>query len=110
MRCPALRRSTLISSNISLWECQPTMPTSSGVSLIQSALTGRRADELLGGGARLGGDLGAGQHPGDLLAAARRFELGDAGRHPLALLQRILGDEVVPLGARGDLRRVRNSD
>src|SRR3954468_4153289 len=106
MRCPALRRSALISSNISLWECQPTMPTSSGVSLIQRALTGRRANELLGGGSRLGGDLGAGQHPGDLLAAPRRFERGDAGRHPLALLQRVLGDEIMPFGARRDLRRV----
>src|SRR6188768_3635087 len=34
MRCPAWRRSAPMASNISLWECQPTMPTSSGADSI----------------------------------------------------------------------------
>ena len=68
----------------------------------------RRLDQPLGGGAGLVGDLGAGQHAGDLLAAALGGELGDAGRDALALVERVLADEVMPVGARRHLRRVRH--
>jgi hypothetical protein len=45
------------------------------------------------GGARLVGDLGAGQHAGDFLAAVVGGERVDAGGDALALVERVLGDQ-----------------
>ena len=66
----------------------------------------RRLDQAFGGGAGLVGDLGAGQHAGDLLAPFLGRHLGDAGGDPLALFQRVLADEIMAVGARRHLRGV----
>src|SRR5436190_19526701 len=57
----------------------------------------RRADQPLRGLARLLGDLGAGQHAGDLLAPPLGRKLAYIGRDTLATRMRILGDEVMPV-------------
>src|SRR5262245_66135402 len=67
-------------------------------------------DQALGSGARLRGDLGAGEHARDLLAALVGIDLGDAGGDTLALVDRALADEVMAVGARGHLRRMRHRD
>ena len=50
----------------------------------------RRLQQPLGGGPRFGGDLGAGQHAGDFLAAVIGGERVDAGGDALALVERVL--------------------
>jgi hypothetical protein len=49
-----------------------------------------RAEQPFGGGAGFGGNLGAGQHAGDFLAAVIGRERIDAGGDALALVERIL--------------------
>src|ERR1700751_5280269 len=66
------------------------------------------ADEALGGGAGLFGDLGAGEHAGDLLAPALGGHLVNTGGDALAAVERVLRDQIVTIGAGGDLRRVRH--
>ena len=81
-----------------------------GATLRRALLSPAALISALGGGARLGGDLGARQHARDLLAAALGGKLGDAGRDPLAAVERVLADEVVAAGPRRDLRRMRDRD
>src|ERR1700742_648764 len=61
----------------------------------------RRLDQPFGGGAGLGGDLGAGEHAGDLLAALVGRHFRDARGDAFALLQRVLADDVMTVGAGG---------
>src|ERR1700736_3054480 len=68
--------------------------------------TGSGADQALGGGARLLGDFGAGEHAGDLLAPALGGDLAYPGGYALAAVERVLGYEIVTIGAGRDLRRV----
>ena len=56
----------------------------------------------------LGGDLGAGKHAGDLLAAVVGGERVDAGGDALALVERILGNQEMLIGSCRDLRRMRH--
>ena len=67
-----------------------------------------RADQPFGGGAGFGGDLGAGQHARDLLAAMVGGERVDAGGDALALVERVLRDQQMLAGTCGNLRRVRH--
>ena len=69
-----------------------------------------RANEPLRGGAGFGGDFGAGEHARDLLAAALALQFGDARGDPLALGERILGDEIMAVGARRHLGRMGDRD
>src|SRR5438876_4639938 len=48
------------------------------------------AQQPFGGGAGFGGDLGAGEHAGDFLAAVIGGERVDAGGDTLALVERVL--------------------
>ena len=50
----------------------------------------RGAQQAFGGGAGFGGDLGAGEHAGDFLAAVIGGERVDAGGDTLALVERVL--------------------
>src|SRR3954452_18410712 len=50
----------------------------------------RRLEQTVRGSPRLGGDLGAGEHPRDLLAAVVGGKRIDAGRNALALVQCVL--------------------
>src|SRR5262249_50228747 len=81
------------------------LATSSGRDGCSGSLT-RRAHQPFGGGARFGGNLSAREHAGDLFAPTFGRKLAHARRHPLTFVERILGDQIVMLGAGGDLRRV----
>src|SRR5262249_46369828 len=61
---------------------------------------GSRADQAFGRRAGLFGDLGAGQHAGDLLTPVSGGNLRDPGRDPFAAVERLLGDQIVTLRAR----------
>jgi hypothetical protein len=61
-------------------------------------------------GTRLFGDFSVSEHARNLLTSVRGRKLAGAGRDTLAFVQNILSDEVMMVGARGNLRRVCHSE
>src|SRR5690349_107247 len=97
-------------------EVSPAMLASSwpppGLSFLRGIGRSLRRQQALGLGARLVGDLGTGEHAGNLLAALRPMELIKA-RDDAARLAAVnfscggdLGDEEMTGGARSDLGRM----
>src|SRR5437762_2339399 len=72
--------------------------------------SGRRLDQPFCCGAGFLGDFGPCEHARDLLAAAVGGNFVDPRRDPLATIERILGDDIMAVGARGDLRGVCDGD
>src|SRR4029453_18990448 len=75
--------------------------------MVAPSLRRRRAQQTLRCGPRFRRDLRARQHAGDFLAAVVGGECVDAGGDALALVERVLGNQEMLVGARGDLRRMR---
>src|SRR6185436_5622776 len=71
-------------------------------------LTRCRLHQPFGRGTGFSGDLGAGQHARDLLAALVGGKHRDAGGHALALVECVLGDQQMLIGACSHLRRMRH--
>src|SRR5438876_591957 len=88
----------LLAANLKTW-----MP---GTRPGMTAESPRSPDQPLRCAARLLGDLGAGEHAGDFLAPPVGGKLAHAGRDAFSPRQRILGDQIMLLGARRDLRCV----
>jgi len=90
----------------------PTLLKAVGIAFLRGIGRSLRRQQALGLGARLVGDLGTGEHAGNLLAALRPMELIKA-RDDAARLAAVnfscggdLGDEEMTGGARSDLGRM----
>src|SRR3569623_1291025 len=109
----AEKSSLSVSSSLRKRRMRPTKSaTSSSAKALSSDSIGTACRTMATprGGAGLVGDLGAGEHARNLLAPRLGGDLGDARCDALALVERILRDDVVTLRLRRDLRRVRHGE